>query len=950
MFQPLLTKLSVPQANNPAQVQRSHLLSLLNQGLKTARLILVSAQAGAGKTTLLGQWAATSTGLEIIWLTLDKADNDPTRFWSYVVAAFKDRLPGLSETGQQLLDMLQTPPLVAQPVPVEIILTELINAILHQPSASSQALCLVLDDYHLVENAQIHRALAGFLDFLPPNLHLIIASRSDPQLPLARLRARGQLLEVRAEDLRFNLTEVATFYNDNMQLGLLPQQITTLEKRTEGWAAGMQLLALSLQGLMGTKREEFIRSFSGTNRYIIDYLAQEILETLPETTQKFLLQTSILEKLNGALCEAVVEPEKDLDEQGQQAALNQPGQAILESLASQNLFVSRVDEQGEWFRYHPLFGAVLNNRLNRVYGASFRQTLHLRAAGWFKSQGWPTEAVKHYFAAQEFTGAAELLANSLGEWWQKGELLSLVGWIEQLPLPVRAQFPLLEITRAWPVVLTGQVDRISEILNNLTNHLQNLEPLAIERPAAALFETQEHSAILQAQVNFLKGFVAVSSSNWGQAISYFEAALPYLPQKPGPGKVLPWWLLTLTSLGWAYRFTGHPHHAREAYDRAIALCRANQDLAALVGATGYRTELEEEAGQLRLAARIYREIIQEGEEKLGSGLPRLYMSGLYAGLGRVYYRWNDLVQAETNLNRALSYSRLDQNLPVIIQALEGLAKIALAQGDYARAFELLSEMQAEAVRPHLDELRQHLRALEVQFQLRRGQLAVAAEWAKDLLGRNPDYLKLPPAHLREIRLLTLARVWLANGETEQALALLTTQLEVALSAGQQSIVLEIYLLQALALYPRPEAFGLLEKVVAQAAPENNLRLFLDEGRPALKLLQEALPLLKNSEFVDKLLSAFTAKSIEAPASPTTETIKPAKLPASSLIDEQFEPLSEREKEVLRYLAQGLSNRALADKLIVTENTVKVHLRNIFSKLDVNNRTQALARAKELGLF
>ncbi len=955
MFEPLLTKLNFPQVS-AVQVPRLDLLNQLTQGVRTARLTLISAQAGAGKTTLLGQWIASSPGLEIIWLSLDSADNDPTRFWSYVVTAFSAKLPALSEIGPQLLGMLQTPQLVSQPLPVESILTELINAILRQPASVSKDICLILDDYHLVENRTIHQALAGLLDFSPPNLHLLIASRSDPELPLARLRVRGQLLELRPEVLRFNSAEATTFYNTTMHLGLSAAQIAALEKRTEGWAAGMQLLALSLQPLNGPKREEFIRSFSGTNRYIIDYLVQEIVENLPEAVQKFLLQTSILERLNGELCAAVLRPEASLTESDGEAGESQSSQAMLESLASENLFVSRLDEQGEWFRYHQLFAAVLQNRLNRTYPLSLRQTLHRRAANWFASQGRPEEAVKHYFATQDYQDyiqAAELLVGSLSAWWQRGELLSLVSWIEKLPEQVRQKYPVLELTRAWPVVLTGQLERVLEILQGLEGQPTTFEPGPGElssaeaaKIGAVLPTVPQFSPDLQAQVDFLKGYLAVASSRWAEAIRYFEVALSDLATKIEPGRSLPWWLLALTSLGWAYRFIGQPAQARAVYDRAIALCRANRDFLALVATLSYRTELDEEAGQLREAGRVYQGIIQEGEEKLGASLPRLYMSGLYAGLGRVCYSCNELEEAESCFKQALYYSRLDQNLPVIVQALEGLARIALAQNETGRAFGLLDELQEEARAEHLDELRQHFGALRAQFQLRQGQLTEATTWAETLLRRYPDYLILPPVHLREIRVLTLARVWLALGQTARVQPLLAWQLEVALAANQQSKVLEIYLLQALAYYPQPEAYTHLEKALALAVPENCLRIFLDEGRPALKLLQGASAQLKKTEFVNKLLAAF-ADLDPAPTVQTPNQIKPA---TPTLIQGQFEPLSEREKEVLNGLAAGLSNRALADKLIVTENTVKVHVRNIFAKLDVNSRTQALLRAKELGLL
>jgi LuxR family maltose regulon positive regulatory protein len=956
MIQPLLTKLIPPQLTT-SQVQREALLDQLNQASKTARLILISAQAGAGKTTLLGQWANSHS--DIVWLTVDKADNDPARFWSYIINAFSFKFPVLSGVCQQLLELLHTSQLVSQPVLVETILTELINATLQQPAVSSKDICLVLDDYHLVDNRVIHQALSSLLDFLPGNLHLLIASRSDPELPLARLRARGQLVEFRAEDLRFSAEEASFFYNSAMQLGLSGEQIVALEKRTEGWVAGMQLLALSLRGLTAPKRAEFIRSFSGTHRYIIDYLAQETLQNLPEELQQFLLQTSILEKLNGELCEAVVTPETPENSAVAEPVEKLTGQLRLEKLAAENLFISRLDEQGEWFRYHQLFAAVLQQRLARTYPPNFRQILHQRAANWFRNRGWYEEAANHYFAAQSYTEAAELLTGSLREWWQRGELLNLIRWIEKIPEQLRKSYPLLELTRAWPLVLTGQTARIRQILDDLEPPHKNTEvsngseAVSGETSSASTHaKTADFDANTLAQIDFLRGNLAIGDARWDEARRHFEAALPVLLQNANQGQALPWWLLALMSLGWVYRFTGQLEKAGEVYDGAIAICRANRIFTALPDAIGYRTELDEEAGKLNRAARIYHQSIAEAQEKLGSGLPRLYSSSLYAGLGRVYYQWNELDEATNYFNQALHYSRLDQNLPIIIQALEGLARVALARGATDEVQGLLAEMEEEAQDASLVELRLHLQALKARFRLRQGQLEPAKAWAEELVRQHPDYLKLPATHLREIRLLTLARVWLAEGKTAPLLELLARQLEIALSLSQQSVAIEIYLLQALALYPRPEAFSPLEKALSLAAPENYLRLFLDEGLPVLNLLQSAPASLKDSEFVKKLLLNFNPtppKAASAPVSPELRLVVAA--PASSaLLQGQFEPLSEREKEVLEGLANGLSNRALAAKLVVTENTVKVHVRNIFSKLAVNSRTQALARAKELDLL
>jgi LuxR family transcriptional regulator, maltose regulon positive regulatory protein len=922
-FEPLLTKLSLPQIRHP-MVQRSRLIDRLNQEVITNHLTLLVAQAGSGKTTLLAEWVSLPSAPQIIWLSLDKSDNDPARFWSNIIVAFSLKVAGLKTDFQQLLDLIQTTQISSQALPAETIVTELINTIVKKLPASSGEVCLVLDDYHLIENSLIHTSISTLLNFLPPNLHLLLATRSEPNLPLARLRARRQLLELRVADLRFTETEATGFYNDLMQLSLTKEQISAIEKRTEGWVAGMQLLALNLRSLAGDKLAEFVRSFEGTNRFIIDYLVQEVLENLPEAVQQFLLETSILERLNAELCEAVLlpTPEKSLE----------TVQALLEKLTAENLFLTPLDEQGTWFRYHQLFAAMLQNRLNRTYSLSLRQELHRKAAQWLENHHWHEAAIRHYLLIEDYNAVAQLIINSLSEWWKKGELVNLYAWIEAVPEEVRQNYLELELVRAIPLILGSKIFELFQTLERVEHSLKS-NPAKAAQP-----DIQKHFQVL-------KGAVAALKEDWVEAISCFKTSLTNFSPNSAARQVPPWYFVPMLNLAWAYRFAGQPGQAKILYDEAIIFCRDTQFYYSSFSAIAYRTELEEEAGHLVSAEKTYRATIKTAEEKLPTS-SRYYLNSIYIGLARVLYQQNKLAEAQDCLKIVTSTENFDQNIPVLIQVWEVLALIALAEGDYARAWELLYQIQGVANFAGLNSLKLHSNALQADCELRQGKISPALQWAEDFLHANPDYVAKLPLHLRCITPLILNKVLIIAGKTDQALAGLAKLQAQVLANGQSAYTLEIYLLAALAYYPDSEAYEYLEKALAIAEPENYRRTFLDKGAALLKLFVTAPDTIRNHPFVQQLIKDFNRENNEPAKAEKESSIVSGK----TLLQNHFDALSEREREVLHGLAEGLSNKALADKLIVSENTVKVHVRNIFAKLEVTSRTQALNRAKELGLL
>jgi len=892
---PLLsTKLYIARPR-PDLLPRPRLTQRLNDGLHR-KLTLISAPAGFGKTTLLSEWSLQSKR-PVAWISLDEGDNDPARFWAYFIAALQTLQVNV---GDAALAAFQSP----QPPPMEVVLTALINeiAIIPEPFA------LVLDDYHVIETQPVHSALTFLLNHLPPQMHLIIATRADPPLPLARLRGRGQLTELREADLRFTTDEAAAFLNQAMGLNLSAEQVAALEERTEGWIAGLQLAALSMQGRSDIPG--FIAAFAGSHRYILDYLAEEVLQRQPEGVQTFLLQTAILDRLSGPLCDTVT---------GQGDS-----QTMLERLERANLFLVPLDEERRWYRYHRLFAELLRAYLqreqpNRVPG------LHRRASEWYEQNGLLAEAVGHALAAKDFERAARLVEQAAPQMLMRGELVTLLGWLAALPDERIRAWPALCTYYAWVLTLTGQLDAVEPRLQDAE---QGLQP---DIPAAELQD-------LLGQIAAIRAYIAALHRDVPHAIELARQALEHLPEENPAVRAF-----VAFTLGGACLLSDDVAEACQAFAEASALGRAAGNVHVAIPALCNLAGLRALQGQLHQAAGLYQEALElatpslahQREGRGGRTLPVAAMA--YSGLGGLLYEWNDLEGAMRHLREGIEQSKQWGNVDALASSYARVARVLQAQGDEAGALEALKEA-GQLVRRHavIPTTAARVAAYQASLWLAQGNLGAATRWVQERGLSVDDEL----GYLREPEHIALARVLIAQGKYDEALQFLARLRQAAETRGRMGSLIEILVLQALALQSQgntTQAMPALERALSLAEPEGYVRLFVDEGAPMAKLLRQALSRGIAPNYVSRLLAAFGAEEQRG-----EEAEKRAPL--------LLEPLSERELEVLRLLAAGLSNREIAEKLIVAVGTVKAHIHNIYGKLGVQSRTQAVARARELGIL
>lgn len=892
MDAPLLrTKLYVPQPR-PDLVSRPRLVERLNGSLSRAPgVTLISAPAGFGKTTLLSAWIRDAKP-PVAWLSLDGGDNDPARFWTYVIAALRTRHPDL---GEATLAALRAP----QPPPIAVALTALLNELAALPGP----VILVLDDFHLIEAQAIHDAVTSFLDHLPPPLHLMIATRADPPLPLARLRGRGQMTEIRAEDLRFTPAETAAFLTGVMGLDLPAGDVRALETRTEGWITALQLAALSLQGQDEAQRRGFIRTFTGSHRYILDYLAEEVLGGQPESLQVFLLQTAILERLTGPLCDALT---------GQTG-----GQATLERLEQANLFIVPLDDERRWYRYHRLFADLLRQRLQRAYGAQV-PALHRQAAAWYESQGFVTEAMSHALAGADFERAARLVGQNAQAMLYRGEVTQLLAWLGALPDELVRSRPWLCICQAWALLLSGQLEAIEPYL-----HAAGQAP----PPADAAEPGQDGPGHVAA----IRAYAAALQGDAPRASELARQALDSLSEKNVMVRSVVTYLL-----GGVCLLTEDLAGAAQAFAEAGRIGQEAGNLHIAVPALCALAHLQAVRGQLHQAAGTFGEALQlAGGRRAGRGQPLPMAAMAFSGLAGLLYEWNDLEAATRHLTQGLEQGELWGNADTLASGYVGLARARQAQGDLDGALEALQRaeqlLREHAVTPTTEA---RVAASGPRLWLARGNRAAIESWVRqrglEVAGRL--------SYVREVEYLALARVLLARNEAAEATALLGRLLQAAETAGRQGSAIEILALQALALRARddiPGALAALERALSLAEPEGYARTFLDEGEPMLELLRHAGSRGIAPAYVSRLLAA---------AGPTAaDRASPA---AQPLID----PLSERELEVLQLLAAGLTNQEIARKLVVATGTVKAHTASIYLKLNAHSRSQAVALARELGLL
>jgi LuxR family transcriptional regulator, maltose regulon positive regulatory protein len=876
----LATKLSMPSPR-PKAVRRSRLLDKLSQGL-SCRLILISAPAGFGKTTLLSDWLADGEH-SVAWLSLDAGENDPARFLGYLVAAVQTVAP---EVGAGVMAALYSP----QPPSIETMLTTLLNDLARIPDPFT----LVLDDYHVIEAQPVDQALTLVLEHLPPQLHVVLATREDPHLPLARWRARGHLLELRAADLRFTPDEAGEFLTQVMGLQLTTEEVAALESRTEGWIAGLQLAALSLQGQPDAPAR--VASFSGSHRFVLDYLVEEVLQQQPERLQRFLLQTSILERLCGPLCEAVL---------GDPAG---NGQATLEYLEHANLFVIPLDNERGWYRYHHLFLELLRQRLQQSRATSAGEEtgggiakLHLRASAWFEEHDLLLEAFQHAIAAHDVDRAARLLESKAMPRQFRGTVKIILDWLGSLLLSELTSRPALLVRYASVLLATGQTTGVEEKLQVAEAALQSAEPDGSTRN-------------LIGQIAAIRATLAISEYQVDSMLAQSRRALEYLHPDSWALRANATW-----TLGVAYNLQGERTAARQAFTEAVSLSQASGDIFTTILATGSLGAAQEANNQLYQAAETYRHVLE-----LAGDMPLPIAGEAHLGLARIHYEWNDLEAAEQrgqqSLHLARQYERIIDRW-VLCEMF--LARLKLAHGDLAGAAAQLAEIDRAARAQHFVYRLPEIAASQVVTWLRQGQVEAAAQLA--------ETYDLP---------LSRARVRLAQCDPAAALAVLAGWGEQVAARGWVDAQLKVGVLQALAYQAQGEletAVQRVEKTLALAESGGCIRTFVDEGAAMERLISAATARGRRPDYLRRVLVGF-------------ETREPAREAPPATAQPPLDPLSPRELEVLRLIAQGRSDREIAERLFVALSTVKGHNRRIFDKLQVQRRTEAVARARELGLL
>ncbi|MBI5302998.1 MAG: LuxR family transcriptional regulator [Chloroflexi bacterium] len=880
----LATKLYIPPPR-PKVVLRPRLIERLNAGLSSGcKLTLISAPAGFGKTALVSEWVA---GCErpVAWLSLDEGDSDSTRFLTYLIVALQTIMANI---GAGVLGVLQAP----QPPSIEANLTALLNEITTIPRAGN--FILVLDDYHAIDAKSIDNALIFLIEHLPPQMHLVIATREDPHLPLARLRARDQLIELRAADLRFTSIEAAGFLNQVMGLSLSAENIAALETRTEGWIAGLQLAALSMQGHQDTTG--FIKSFTGSHRFVLDYLLAEVLQRQSESVQFFLLRTSILDRICGSLCDAVL----------RDSAV--AGQATLEYLERANLFIVPLDNERHWYRYHHLFGDLLRKRLGSSLAPEGNAELHIRASEWYENNGLAFEAFRHATAAKDVERATRLIEGERMPLHFPGAVNTILDWLNALPRQVLDARPALWWRSAALSLIVGITTGVQEKLQSAENGLQGAEPT-------------DKTRNLIGRIATARATLALTRYETETILVQSKRALEYLDADNLSDRTSAYWTQSI-----AYFFQGERAAARDAVNNALTLAQASASNFALLLATSTLATLQEIENELARAAETYRRALQ-----LAGNPPLAFASGAHLGLAHIFYEWNDLDAAqhhgENSLNLARQYDRVIDRF-IISQVF--LARLKLAQGDVDGAAAMLAQSEQSARQENFLLRLPEIATAQVPVLLRQGQVATAAQLALQY--------ELP---------LSQVRVLIAQNDPSAALAVLEPFRQKMEAKGWADERLRAMVLQAIALYAHGEkdkAMQVLGDALALAEPGGLIRLFVDEGEPMrLMILDFRICIEKQSrggdnkqvDYIEKLLSAF----------PQPES-KIENRKSKILV----EPLSARELEVLKLIAQGLSNREISERLFLALSTIKGHSRIIFDKLQVRNRTEAVARGRALGLL
>jgi LuxR family maltose regulon positive regulatory protein len=887
MSTPLLaTKLNIPELR-PELVSRTRLLDALNEGLRR-KLTLVAAPAGYGKTTLLSEWVH-QIDASVAWLSLDVYDNDLNRFMAYFLAALQTASPEISPGSWPSLPSPQRPS-------IEVMLTPLLNEL----SSLDSPVVLVLDDFHVIDVDLIYRVLSFMLEHLPAQLHLLIATRSDPRLPVAQLRAKGELVELRESDLRFNDQEISQFLENVINLNLPGEQITKLASRTEGWIAGLQLAAISMKG--HENLDKFIQEFSGSHEYIVDYLTDEVLKNQPDELHKFLLETSILDRMCGPLCEAVT---------GQSN-----GQGTLEALRDAHLFVIPLDDERHWYRYHRLFADHLHKRLRNLHPEKVK-SLHRAAGDWFEGAGLLGEAIEHFNRAEDFQQSAHLLEQLAEEEMLRSEFMLFLRLSTALPQAEIDLHPQLGIARAMSLLMTGTpVDEVELMLDGLVCDKD---------------KCLGGKYVVQATIAVIRG-------EFSTAYELAQRAIDLLTEEEYANlRDLAFWLISYTSsLG------SKPSEGLLTLNKVITQSRVSGNEILMATASLEIAKLYTYQGELGKAKEVLEEILDFARDEEGHLLP--IAGEVLITLGEIFRQENRLAEAEQTLKDGIDLAKMGRTATAYRGCIS-LARIKLAQGDVdstSRYFQTANDLASF----EFDRL--FVAVAEVRFRISQGDNDAAEKWLEDR-GQNIDLRKLRDSedgiqmYIRKYEMLLKVRILLSRGQLREALTNLEVLQEQMEQQERLDIILEIQILKALVLQKQgelAESLITLETALSLAKPGGFIRIFVDEGEVMARLLRQVFMQEIHTDYVSQLLAAFSKNQ------PEPESLSQTMFHNDELVD----PLSERELQVLRLLTSHLSSTEIAGELYISVNTVRFHIKNIYSKFGVHSRAEALDRAKDLGLL
>ncbi len=894
----LQTKLHIPRSRSNI-VARPQLVQKLDTNRKR-KLSLISAPAGFGKTTLLSEWINGSKQ-PVAWLSLDKGEDDPVRLLTYLTAALGTIEADLGAGTLGLLDSPQHPPLEA-----------LVAALINDIDGRAESFILILDDCHLVEAQGAYDLVDFLLERMPDNLHIVMSGRVDPPLPLAHLRAQGQLTEIRASDLRFDSNEVATFLNKLMELDLSDDDLKALEGRTEGWIAGLQLAALSLQKRDDEEKQEFIQSFSGSHHFIIDYLVDEVMSRQSEELQDFLLRTSILDRFCAPLCDEVLEISNSRQK--------------LERLEHENLFLVPLDNERRWYRYHHLFADFLRLRLD-VTEPDRAQELHKRASAWYLHNGYAEEAAEQALSGKEYGLAAELLEDLAETYWRRGQPSTLTRWMEMLPREQIESRPGLSIHYAWVLRLNGQNLAAEKMLEAAEQALSVANGDSSSDGQGTLSRHDQRQ--LQGRIAAIRASIAFWKADAPATHTHAQRALDLFPDESSM-----WRSLAAMTLGMAQDMAGDTVAACETVSEAVEYSRASGNTYLILSTSLHLGALLITRGELKQANELLQEIRYFAEER---GVLNTEMSGcMFDELGLVHCEWNSLDRAREYLELGSDLSEQGFDVGVLGYSYLTTIRDLFSRGDLQAAQDVIQKMdrlENEASVPAW--YANQKEAWKVRIWLAIGDLDSAARWARihELAAEKESYFLMEDEHI------SLARVLIAQLKFEDAITLLERVLTSAMDGGRNASASQILFLLARARQSMgdPEgAMHALAEVLDLTKPGGYIRSYIDEGVEMHELLREAASRDISPEYVGTLLAAFEAEGLdEAPSISTTL------LP---------EPLTDRELQVLRLLASELSGPEIANELSVSENTMRTHTRSIYGKLDAHSRRQALSIAEDLELI